>query len=67
MFNELINNQSENDSSSDDKYHDAMGNDQLGFSDYNQDDDPLELKDLLSNEEDYGYDIEEVITDFLLT
>ena len=44
-----------------------MGNDQLGFSDYNQDDDPLELMDLLSNEEDYGHDIEEVITDFLLT
>ena len=44
-----------------------MDNDQLDVSDYNQDDNPLELMDLFSNEEDYGDDIEEDIIDFLLT
>ena len=52
--------------SSDDDYHGAMDNDQLDISDYNQDDHPLELIDLLSDEEDDGGDVEEDVIDFLL-
>ena len=64
---ELINNESEDDSSSDDEYHGAMDNDELDISDYNQDDDLLELTDLLSDKEGDEDDIEEDVIDFSLT
>lgn len=44
-----------------------MDNDELDISNYNQDDDLWELKDLLNDEEDHGDDDEEDVIDLLLT
>ena len=64
--NKLINHETEDNSSSHDKYHDTMENDELDISDYNQDDDHLELMDFLSEEGDED-DFEEDINNFSLT
>lgn len=54
--NELDNDPTEDDSSSDDKCHGAMDNDELNISYHNQDYDLLKLMNLLSDEEDNGDD-----------
>ena len=45
--------------------NDAINNDKLDISDYNQNDDLLELMSLVSGEED-DEDVKEDVTDFLL-